>query len=54
MSDGYAGILVPSFAPQPTFTDQNLVLWKWSDRRPHRVRVYDPSGRLLRNQLSWD
>jgi RES domain-containing protein len=50
---GNAGILVPSFAPGATSADQNLVLWKWSDRLPHRVKVYDPSGRLPKDQLSW-
>jgi len=51
---GMAGILVPSFAPGATHRDQNLVLWDWSDRPPHQVRVFDPSGRLPRNQLSWE
>jgi RES domain-containing protein len=54
ISDGYAGILVPSFAPRQTVANQNLVLWRWSDHPPHQVRVFDPSGRLPRNQLSWD
>jgi len=51
---GIAGILVPSFAPGATSSDENLVLWDWSERPPHQVRVFDPSGRLPRNQLSWD
>ena len=50
---GIAGILVPSFAPGATHRDGNLVLWDWSERPPHRVRVFDPNGRLPRNQLSW-
>ena len=50
---GKAGILVPSFAPGATTGDHNLVLWRWSDRPPHRVQVFDPSGRLPRDQLSW-
>jgi RES domain-containing protein len=54
MDENHAGILVPSFAPQATEADQNLVLWQWSNRRPHQVRVFDPSGRLPRNQLSWE
>jgi RES domain-containing protein len=49
-----AGILVPSFTPAATHRDENLVLWKWSERPPHQVRVFDPSGRLPRNQLSWE
>jgi RES domain-containing protein len=49
---GIAGILVPSFAPGATAGDHNLVLWDWSEGSPHQVRVFDPSGRLPRNQLS--
>lgn len=52
MAAGSAGILVPSFAPEATDADHNLVLWRWSDRRPHRVRVFDPTGRLPKDQLS--
>jgi RES domain-containing protein len=51
---GIAGILVPSFAQGATQRDEILVLWDWSERPPHQVRVFDPSGRLPRNQLSWD
>ena len=50
---GQAGILVPSFAPGAADADHNLVLWRWSDRRPYRVRVFDPTGRLPSDQLSW-
>jgi RES domain-containing protein len=51
------GVLVPSFAPGADATDKNLVLWDWWDwgpTLPHRVDVFDPSGRLPKNQLSWD
>ena len=51
---GIAGILVPSFAPGAAQRDQNLVLWDWSERPPHQVRVFDPSGRLPRDQRSWE
>lgn len=51
---GVSGILVPSFAPRATEADQNLVLWRWSETLPHKISVIDPSGRLPRNQLSWD
>jgi RES domain-containing protein len=54
MSRGIAGVLVASFAPSATPNDQNLVLWKWSAKPPHQVAVFDPSGRLPRNQLSWE
>jgi len=50
---GYVGVIVPSFAPGATETSNNLVLWKWGPKLPHRVQVYDPSGRLPKNQLSW-
>jgi RES domain-containing protein len=51
--EGKAGIVVASFAPGATAADHNLVLWQWSDRSPHRVQVFDPSGRLPKDQLSW-
>lgn len=50
---GHVGIVVPSFVPGTTDASNNLVLWTWGPRRPHRVDVYDPSGRLPQNQLSW-
>jgi RES domain-containing protein len=48
-----AGILVPSFANRARRNMHNLVLWRWGPELPHRVTVHDPSGRLPRNQLSW-
>lgn len=53
MAEGFSGILVPSFAPGATPDDHNLVLWTWSDAPPRQVRVFDPSGRLPRDQRSW-
>ncbi len=53
ISKGLAGIVVPSFAPGATDEDHNLVLWDWSDKRPHMISVHDPSGRLPKNALSW-
>ncbi|WP_163264813.1 RES family NAD+ phosphorylase [Chelativorans alearense] len=50
---GTAGILVPSFAPGADAAEHNFVLWHWSERPPHQVRVIDPEGRLPHNQLSW-
>lgn len=50
---GIAGIVVPSFAPGAGEDDRNLVLWKWGPDLPHRVDVFDPSGRLPKDQLSW-
>jgi RES domain-containing protein len=51
---GVAGALVPSYTPEATITDRNLVLWRWGPDLPHKVEVYDPSGRLPKNQLSWE
>jgi RES domain-containing protein len=48
-----AGILTPSFARGAVASDINLVLWRWGPKSPHRVEVFDPSGRLPKNQLSW-
>jgi len=50
---GAAGIRVPSFAPGAEATDLNLVLWNWGSDLPHKVTVFDPSGRLPKDQLSW-
>lgn len=52
-SKGIAGILVPSFAPGAEIGDTNLVLWEWGPDIPHKVTVFDPSGRLPKDQLSW-
>lgn len=53
IADGHAGMLVPSFANGATAEDRNLVLWRWGPDLPHRVMVYDPTGRLPKNRLSW-
>lgn len=50
---GVAGLLVPSFAPGAEPEDRNLVLWDWGPDLPHKVDVFDPSGRLPHDQLSW-
>ena len=50
---GFAGIIVPSFARRAPPGAKNIVLWSWSDDLPHKVKVYDPDGRLPRNRLSW-
>jgi RES domain-containing protein len=51
---GAAGLLVPSFTPGADASDWNIVLWNWGPSPPHSVKVFDPSGRLPRNQLSWE
>jgi RES domain-containing protein len=42
----YAGMLVRSFARGADPNDTNLVLWKWTKRRPHKVTLFDPNHRL--------
>jgi RES domain-containing protein len=49
-----AGALVPSFAVGARASDHNMVLWDWGATLPHRVLVFDPSGKLPKNQLSWE
>jgi RES domain-containing protein len=53
LADGFAGMLVPSFANGAADDDQNLVLWRWGPDLPHKVTVFDPGGKLPKNQLSW-
>lgn len=53
IGDGQSGALVPSYAPGAAEGDLNLVLWRWSEHLPHKVTVFDPSGRLPKDQLSW-
>jgi RES domain-containing protein len=35
-------------------SDHNMVLWDWGATLPHKVLVFDPSGKLPKNQLSWE
>lgn len=53
IGEGYAGILVPSFAAGRTSQDFNAVFWQWSDSPPHQVKVIDDYGRLPRDDKSW-
>lgn len=46
MGEGFAGVLVPSFAVGTRREWANLVLWHWRDRRPHRITMYDPDQQL--------
>ena len=48
ITGGAAGILVPSFARGARLDMFNLVLWRWASRRPHKVTVHDPAGRLAK------
>lgn len=53
IAEGAAGILVRSVAPGSTAANTNLVLWRWSDKLPHQVRVHDPGKRLPKDGSSW-
>jgi RES domain-containing protein len=50
---GHSGMLVPSFFPRAGEDNVNLVLWRWGPDLPHSVKVYDPDGRLPKDQSSW-
>jgi RES domain-containing protein len=50
---GIAGVVVPSYASGATAADSNAVFWRWSDTKPHQIRVVDPLGRLPRDDRSW-
>lgn len=52
-ADGFAGIVAPSFTPNATALNCNLILWRWGPDLPTRVVVFDPTGRLPKNQDSW-
>ena len=51
---GAAGMLAPSFVRGASPADANLILWDWRGYAPYKVAVFDPSGRLPKNQLSWE
>lgn len=46
IADGYAGIIVQSYAVGATADDKNVVFWKWSAALPHRVVLIDDHGRI--------
>ena len=50
---GCAGIIVPSFAVGASERDVNVVFWKWSHSKPHKLRVIDDDGRLPHDDSSW-
>jgi RES domain-containing protein len=51
--DGAAGIVVQSFAANAGAGAKNLVLWQWGPALPHKVTIFDPEGRLPRDDSSW-
>ena len=50
---GTAAIVTPSFASHASASDTNVVFWKWSRRKPHRLRVIDEHSRLPKDDRSW-
>jgi RES domain-containing protein len=50
----WCGILVPSFARKARPDMINIVLWHWQDRTEGDIMVFDPAGRLPRDQRSWE
>jgi RES domain-containing protein len=46
IDEGWAGMLVRSFARGSGADDLNLVLWRWGKKAPARLEVIDDEGRL--------
>lgn len=46
IEQGFSGMLAPSYAPQATTEDRNLVLWSWGTSLPAKLRLIDDQGRL--------
>ncbi len=53
ISLGAAAIVTPSFASRAGVSDINIVFWKWSRRKPHKIRVIDDYSRLPKDDRSW-
>ncbi len=53
ISIGAAAIVTPSFASHAGQSDINVVFWKWSRRKPHKIRVVDDYSRLPKDDRSW-
>lgn len=53
-AEGFVGALVPSFVPGARPEDINLVLWRWGEKLPTQVNVFDPDNRLPKNRASWE
>jgi RES domain-containing protein len=54
LREGYAAAIVSSYAPGATAEDRNMVFWRWGPDLPHRITVFDPQGRLPKDQRSWN
>lgn len=53
ITEGFVGMIVPSFVRNAPLGAMNIVLWTWSDNLPHKVEVEDPEGRLPKDRASW-
>jgi len=53
IAKGYFGMMVRSFAQGVDPEEMNLVLWKWTKRRPHKITLFDPDHRLPQDASSW-
>lgn len=47
ITDGFAGLRVPSFAKGASGEDLNVVLWVWGSTLPTKLVLIDEEGRLL-------
>ena len=54
IADGAAGLIAPSFAHRGGCRRRQSRVVGLGRRAPHKVAVFDPSGRLPKNKLSWD
>ena len=48
IAEGYAGMVVRSFAAGASANDLNLVLWRWGSELPAKVVLIDDEARLSR------
>jgi RES domain-containing protein len=48
IEQGYCGLIVPSFVRGAAADAANIVLWRWSNRLPHRLTLIDDDNRLGR------
>lgn len=48
MASGFAGMRVGSYAAGATEQDVNLVLWRWGDELPCKIKLIDDEDRLGR------
>ncbi len=53
ITDGYAGVIAPSFATNAPPEGVNIILWDWSESLPHQVLLIDDDSRLPADQSSW-